>query len=667
MYCCSRRLLKFNLVFLLMLLCFMSCQEKSDVKVRYYKPLDDQFDKTCTWLNQKNNFYKKNYIPTFYSYYNKKIKEKDYSNASRALEIVCIKKAYFSTYDVKFMNTVNYFSDHYRSKIDPIKTTYIDTYFGCFYDDEGDFKKAISYYKNVTRFAVKDYISCKNSAYAYYNISFCYYSMGKQNLAIENNLKALKYYNEMNDIVGIGYVYTSFSIIYSATNDYTKAIENNDTAIAYFKKAKDTSNVYISLFNKILIYEDTNSKKLYPLIDSTYNSFKNSAIKDDVLKISIYSYYASGLLKQNKVVEAKKILDEIKPIVIDLDSPSSSREYDTSFAEYEIKKNVENINEEVIKKAIPALIENQNYQAVINFYDALKNIAIHKKDFKNALLYNDEIIKANDSVASNEMKNKVVELDAKYEVEKKENQIALQMKTIQNNNFSIALLIAILIGFFLVVITITFIKKQRELKKEKKESLQFTKQLLEKTEEERQRIAGDLHDSVSHELLNLKNSIEEKSDITNKKIDAIINDIRSISRNLHPIMFDKVGLKSSVEQLVERVQSFNNFMVTAEIDYHDCLSTSNELQVYRILQESLSNIIKYANAVAAKITISEKNNTVFIEIKDNGKGFDVTETLNKKDSFGLHNIIERSRAIGGEAKITSNKNGTVIAIEIKKT
>ena len=59
MYCCSRRLLKFNLVFLLMLLCFISCQEKSDVKVRYYKPLDDQFDKTCTWLNQKNNSNKK--------------------------------------------------------------------------------------------------------------------------------------------------------------------------------------------------------------------------------------------------------------------------------------------------------------------------------------------------------------------------------------------------------------------------------------------------------------------------------------------------------------------------------------------------------------------------------------------------------------------------------
>ena len=55
-----------------------------------------------------------------------------------------------------------------------------------------------------------------------------------------------------------------------------------------------------------------------------------------------------------------------------------------------------------------------------------------------------------------------------------------------------------------------------------------------------------------------------------------------------------------------------------------------------------------------------------MEIKDNGKGFNVTETLNSKNAFGLHNIIERARAIGGEAKIVSNKNGTVVTIEIKK-
>lgn len=107
-------------------------------------------------------------------------------------------------------------------------------------------------------------------------------------------------------------------------------------------------------------------------------------------------------------------------------------------------------------------------------------------------------------------------------------------------------------------------------------------------------------------------------------------------------------------------------MVTAEIDYDSVLSSSDELQIYRIVQEALSNIIKYADAIAAKISITENENSIIIEIKDNGKGFNVEETLNSKSSFGLHNIIERSRAIGGQANITSNTNGTIITIDIKK-
>ena len=173
-----------------------------------------------------------------------------------------------------------------------------------------------------------------------------------------------------------------------------------------------------------------------------------------------------------------------------------------------------------------------------------------------------------------------------------------------------------------------------------------------------------MHDSVSHDLLGLKNLFVENAAETNAKIDTIIDDIRTISRNLHPVMFDKIGLKQSVMQLVERVQSVNNFMITAEIEYHSGLGSLAELQIYRIVQESVSNIIKYAEAVAAKITITESIDKIYMEIKDNGKGFDVAETFANNAAFGLHNIIERSRAIGGQAKIVSDKNGTVITIEI---
>ncbi|WP_310586261.1 ATP-binding protein [Emticicia sp. C21] len=187
---------------------------------------------------------------------------------------------------------------------------------------------------------------------------------------------------------------------------------------------------------------------------------------------------------------------------------------------------------------------------------------------------------------------------------------------------------------------------------------------MENTEEERKRIAGDLHDSISHELLNLKSTLSQDTKVVSSKIDTIINDIRGISRNLHPIMFDKIGLVPNIEQLVERIQNQNNFFVSTEMNYSGSLSSANELQIYRIIQESLSNIIKYANAYAAKITLVEQPGNMLVEIKDNGKGFSIKETLNSGKAFGLHNIIERSRVIGGEAHINSSADGTVITINI---
>jgi signal transduction histidine kinase len=211
------------------------------------------------------------------------------------------------------------------------------------------------------------------------------------------------------------------------------------------------------------------------------------------------------------------------------------------------------------------------------------------------------------------------------------------------------------------------IERAKQLKQDKINSENFTKQLLENTESERKRIATDLHDSISHELLTLKSFFHDDVNSANAKIDSIIDNVRSISRNLHPVMFDKIGLVHNIEQLVTRLQTQYNFLISTDITYNGSLSSANELQIYRIVQESLTNIIKYANAHAAKITITEDNNKVKIEIKDNGKGFDVTKTLNSNKAFGLHNIIERSRAVGGVAVIKSSSAGTIINIEIYNT
>lgn len=656
-----------NIVFLIILLFVFACNKEKENNVVFEKETPVKEDATKSYLHKVENYKKdKNYLPTLYKYYNQKIAERNYLKAAEVLEIACIYLADSYDFNDVFMSTIKKFDVEYRKEVPALKTTFVDAYLANYYFDKSNLKKASEYFNNITLLEPNDYNSCYNRARAHYDLSYIHYIMGKQNLSLAANQKSFEYFSKINNPKGLAFVYSNYANIYTAIGDKKRAIINADKAIKAYKSIDNTYNVYIGLINKISIYDFMNDSRKTALIDSTYQAFIDSKDDSKILKIKLFDFKIENLVRANKLVEAKKVIDQLKPIVEEINSDDLTLEYKVAIAQYEIKKNPNYSNFEDIKKALPTLITNQQYEKVNMFYGVLQTSFLQNNDFKNAFsIEKDKRIIA-DSISDIATRGKIAELEAIYETEKKEQQIQLQKTTILNKNTTIALLVSLFLGLVLIVVIYIVKQKQKKLRIEKQNAQQYTKQLLEKTEEERKRIASDLHDSVSHELLSLKNSFKEKSNITNTKIDSIINDIRIISRNLHPIMFDKIGLKGSVEQLVERTQSVNDFMVTAELDYNESLSISNELQLYRIIQESLSNIIKYANAVAAKITISENNKSLFVEIKDNGKGFNVTETLNGKNAFGLHNIIERARAIGGEAKIVSNKNGTVVTIEIKK-
>lgn len=656
-----------RIVLIIALIGFLGCSDKKENEVVFVKEEPIKEDATKAWLRKVENYKEdKNYLSVLHKYYNQKIEQKKYSNAAEILGIACVFLADSYDFNQPFMATIKEFDAKYRKEVPGLKTTFVDAYLANYHFDKYNLKKACDYFKNITLLEPNDYDSCYNIARAYYDLSYIYYIMGKQNLSLNANQKSFEYFSKINNSKGLAFVYSNYANIYTAIGDKKRAIENADKAIKAYKSINNTYNVYIGLINKISIYDFMKDSRKVALIDSTYQAFIDSKDESKILKIKLFDFKVENLVQENKLTEAKKILDDLKPIVEKIDSDDLTQEYKVTVAQYEIKKNPNYSNFEDIKKALPTLITNQQYEKVNMFYGLLKKNAIKNNDFKNALHYEAELQIIADSIGNIASREKIAELEAIYQTQKKSQQIAIQKTTILNKNTTIALLASLFLGLFLIIIVYFTKQKQKKLRLEKQNAQQYTKQLLEKTEEERKRIASDLHDSVSHELLSLKNSFEENNNITNTKIDSIINDIRIISRNLHPIMFDKIGLKGSVEQLVERAQSVNDFMVTAEIEYSESLSTPDELQLYRIIQESLSNIIKYANAVAAKITISENSSSLFVEIKDNGKGFNVAETLNGKNAFGLHNIIERSRAIGGEAKIVSDKSGTVVTIEIKK-
>jgi two-component system, NarL family, sensor kinase len=656
-----------HVISIITLLFFLGCSDKKENEVVFTKEEPAKEDAAKAWLHKVENYKKSGkYLVVLHNYYNQKIKDKKYLTAAETLGNACIYLQDSYDFNDRFMTAIKEFDAKYRKKVPALKTTFVDAYLANYHYDKYDLKKACEYFKKITLLEPNDYNSCYNTARAYYDLSYIYYIMGKQNLSLLANQKSFEYFSKIDNPKGLAFVYSNYANIYTAIGDKKRAIQNADQAIQAYKKIDNTYNVYIGLINKISIYEYLKDERERPLIDSVYQDFIDSKDESKILKIKLFDFKAENLIHENRLSEAKKILDNLKPVVEEINSDDLTQEYKITSALYEIKKNPNYSNLVDIKKALPTLISNQQYEKVNMFYGLLQNQAIQNKDYKNALEYETQKKIIADSIGNIITRIKTVELEKKYQTEKKSQQLKIKEQTITNKNTAIALLGSTLVGILFISFAFNLAQKQKKLRLEKQSAQLYTKQLLEKTEEERKRIASDLHDSVSHELLSLKNSLEEKTDVTNQKIDAIINDIRSISRNLHPVMFDKIGLKESINQMVERAESVNNFMVTAEVDYISVLSSSHELQIYRIVQEALSNIIKYADAVAAKISINENENNIIIEIKDNGKGFNVQETLNSTSSFGLHNIIERSRAIGGETTIQSDTNGTIITIEIKK-
>lgn len=623
-------------------------------------------DSTCAWLADGAHFHTENYYAVFTEYYGRQLQAKNYASAAEALKAVADREMYYLFFDTAFGAVLQSFDTLYADRLPWPRTLFIEEHAGYRLLDRGEFRKAISHFRKVSAYTPYDYDSYLETANLYSDMAFCYAAVGDQEQALRCNRQALFYFDQIGSLTGQGGVYDNIALVHLFTKNYTEAETYFGKAMQAFREAGDTDNMFNTVHNLLLLYEETEDPRRYPLIDSAYRLFTAGHYDDVSLGVGLSFFYVDKLLHEGKMAEAKVVLEDMRASVEKQYSQSAEEDYLVASAQYELKTGRGILNTRLMEDALRAAEVSEHFQNQLAFCAVLKEDALRRGDYKKALSYSEKEKTATERLANREMVVKTMELNKRNETELKEQHIALQAETILNKNITIALLLALLLTFLLVAAVIYSRQKQKKIRTESRRALKYTRQLLEKTEEERRRIAGDLHDSVSHELLILKNALHAGHEGTGAQIDVIINDIRTISRNLHPIMFEKVGLAASLEQLAERARSIHDLMVTADISYDGFLSTSDELQVYRIVQEALSNTIKYAEAFAAKITVMMRNDGLSIEIKDNGKGFDVAGKMAGNTAFGLHNIQERSKAIGGTARIHSDRGGTVITIEIKK-
>ncbi len=327
--------------------------------------------------------------------------------------------------------------------------------------------------------------------------------------------------------------------------------------------------------------------------------------------------------------------------------------------------NVRDVSKEVntIKGYLPDFYKDNNLEYLQNAYQSLAVVSTLRNQFSDALKYHSKLDSIANVMTSDKNKQIVNEMNIKYETAKKDLKLKEQQEDIEQKRNWIIWLIGVLLLGTLVTLLISYRRKLQIRKKESLLQQQFTTQLIAQTEEERTRIARDLHDGVSQELMLLKEKVL-LGEAPIQNIEAIIQEIRGISRNLHPEMLDKIGLEKTLAYLCEQTMECNELFISWEMEFTHKLSKDTELQLYRIVQESLNNAIKHAKAEAVKLTIKQTRTELHLEIKDNGKGFDVDGELASSKSFGLHSILARCKAINGKASILSSSAGTIIKIII---
>lgn len=209
------------------------------------------------------------------------------------------------------------------------------------------------------------------------------------------------------------------------------------------------------------------------------------------------------------------------------------------------------------------------------------------------------------------------------------------------------------------------------------ELAQLTSRLLSIQDEERRRIARDLHDGTAQNLfgisINLAN-LQEKFSADSHELEVLndcqiladetLREIRTLSYLLHPPLLDQTGLVSALQWYVEGFTKRSGIQVSIVAQPMGRLPSEIETALFRIVQESLTNVRKHAGSDSVVIRLEERLEEIVIEIKDNGSGFKFgfgeTENFEFAPGVGIPGMKQRLRQLGGKLEISSNANGTKI-------
>jgi len=508
-------------------------------------------------------------------------------------------------------------------------------------------------------------------ALLYNSLAIVCRELAQYDSAAANYFQALLIYEKEADLGGQAQVLNNLGTFQNFQKNYNQALVyfKKSLRIEELRKNNDgVSRVNLNLGNAYFRLKKYDSAQINYMRSLNYAKQQNDIRRVPMLLMNLGSVYQ----KLTKADSALQMYDNALTIFKKNNNPKGMAD---------INRNIGNVHRH--SKAFPESIKY--YKNALSIYhklnlkndimsiqfalsDAYYNTNNIKKAYQHYLTY--DTLK--EDMFNRTKSQQIAELQTKYETEKKEKEIItqkarIQQTTAERNNLYLMLAAVLVLSGLAIAF---YIHRSRTMKLVNEKDAQIhhkeVNQLLadqelkafdamiEGQEQERKRMAEELHDRLGStlsatkmhlEALNANSKNNDQVDYINKLLDTAIEDTRQISHNMLSGVLTKFGLVAALHDLKETISSTGQLEISlSTIQVDERLELDTEINLYRITQELLSNTLKHAAASRFSIRLEKKNSTLELTVSDDGKGMGKTQD---SSGIGMRNIESRVSKIGG--------------------
>ncbi len=550
----------------------------------------------------------------------------------------------------------------------------------------GDYGLALQ--NNKTALAIREKLGNKGLLVSSLNkIAIIYQELGNYDTAAVYQFKILKLAEELADDGFIGVTYNNIATIYQNLKQYDKGITYARMGLQKAEKVNDNWQVARSYGTIASNYDQV--KKYDSALIYYFKSLKIFKEENDLGGISAaYSNIGFVYRRNKRNADGLAAYKKAYETAIEMGNESDKAFYAADIGNVMLDlKQYKTAYTYLQESMITA--KKENYLEILKMtYSGLRNYFLVEQNVDSSSFYGSKYQDVVDSLYSTTTTKQISELQTQYETEKKEQQIKLlnkeniiQKLTIGKSRFFIVVAIGLLLAglaFSYLLYNRSKIKQQAAIQQAVMRQQELaTEAVIEAEENERKRIARDLHDGVGQMMsaarMNLSLLEEHIKLNTGEKaayekavalVDESCKEVRSVSHNMMPNALIKTGLASAVRAFIEQIESPSLKVQLYTEGLNESINKNTETVLYRVLQECVNNVIKHSGATNLDIALIKDESGINATIEDNGIGFD-TNDKNKFTGIGLDNIQKRIDFLKGTIEWQSSAGtGTLVAVHV---